>query len=460
MHGKPINNNKDRHLLLGCIKSWSRNRLTLTFPCMFFTRAGSRKRLEVICLFSATLAVSLASSGLLVACSTVGYYSQLVDGEYAILSARQPIPVLLRSPGISASLKTSLRLAWNARTFASDYLDLPRNQSYRDYVNLHRKFAVWNVFATRPYSATPIMHCFPVAGCVAYRGYFSRKSAEKDASALRARGDDVATFGVPTFSTLSWFNDPVLSTMAQWGQSEMVGEIFHELAHQKIYVPGDTRFNESYADFVERMGLAQWHKYLGRPASGFIAARREVEFTRLMLSARARLKNIYAHKLPADMLRARKAAVFVWLRLKYRKLRNGKWKGYSGYDYFFSHRLNNASLVPFALYDQWVPGFKRLYQSSDCDWLKFFDAVKRLASDPKSRRDRLIRHLTHTELAATNYDPNISSRSLGSADAHQSPGTGCSPCCSRSPVISGRAVNSVQRKGGRIRREYRSDQRP
>lgn len=350
--------------------------------------------------FSVGIVISLVSAGLLSGCSTVGYYAQLAKGEYALLTARQPIPTLLRSSRTPKPLKAELRLAWNARTFASSHLDLPRNQSYRDFVNLNRKFVVWNVFATRPFSVKPIANCFPIAGCVSYRGYFSRQGAYREAHALRARGDDVAVFGVPTFSTLGWFNDPVLSTMTRWGHSELVGEIFHELAHQKIYVPGDTRFNESYADFVEREGLAQWRRYLKLPPSNFVKARRADEFTRLMLLTRGRLRKLYTHKLPLDMLRARKASVFAWLRLTYQKLRNGPWHGYSAYDRFFRRRLNNASLVPFALYDQWVPGFARLYQHSGCDWAKFFNAVRILASKPKSRRDRLIRRLTYAKFAA------------------------------------------------------------
>lgn len=420
------------------------------------SEVGFGQRLRAFCLFSVGAAASLVFSGLFAGCSTAAYYTQLAGGEYALLSARQPIASLLRSPRTPASLKASLRLAWNARTFASDHLDLPRNQSYRDYVNLHRKFAVWNVFATRPFSVTPITHCFPIAGCVAYLGYFSRKGADREASTLHANGDDVAIYGVPTFSTLGWFNDPILSTMFRWGHLNLVGEIFHELAHQKIYVPGDTRFNESYADFVERTGLAQWLKHLGQPPSISMAVRRADEFAELMLVARARLRKLYAHKLPVDMLRARKATVFVWLHLRYRNLRDGPWHGYSGYDHFFRHRLNNASLVPFALYDQWVPGFARLYQNSDCDWPKFFNAVDKLAVAPKSRRDRLIRHLTHTELIAANYDPNLSSRTPGSADACQSFGTERSSCCSSSQIISGRSHYGIQRERRGICSEYRS----
>lgn len=408
----------------------------LVLSSFFSARACSVRRLRIF-FFLVAVTVSLIVSGSLAGCSTVGYYTQLVSGEYALLSARQPIRSLLLSPRTKASLKTSLQLILNARNFASKCLDLPRSRSYRDYVDLHRKFAVWNVFATRSFSVDPILHCFPVAGCVAYLGYFSRKGAVKEARVLRARSDDVAIFGAPTFSTLGWFSDPVLNTMVQWSHSEMVGELFHELAHQKIYAPGDTRFNESYADFVERTGLAQWRRHLGKPPLILMTTRRRAEFAKLMLSARARLKSLYALSLPEDMLRARKADVFAWLRLKYRKLRNGLWNGYSGYDYFFRHHLNNASLVPFALYDQWVPGFAHLYQDSGCNWSKFFEVVKNLAGESKSRRDRQMRRFTHAELATTNYDANIHSRAAGSADACQPSRAGRKTCCSSSQVISG-----------------------
>ncbi len=340
------------------------------------------------------LALALLLGGLLAGCSTVGYYAQLAHGEYALLNARQPITKLVADPDTQPVLKRRLALALRAREFASAHLDEPRNGSYTDYVDLHRPYVVWNVFATREFSVQAINHCFPIAGCVAYRGYFDKAGAEAEAKTLRRDGDDVVVDGVPTFSTLGWFDDPVLSTMMRWDDDELAGEIFHELAHQKIYASGDTRFNESYANFVERTGLRQWRAAQNLPPRADHAQARADQFAQLMLDARARLKKLYQLKLPADMLRARKADAFVQLHQRYLKLRNGRWHGYAGYDYFFKRPLNNASLVPFGLYNQWLPGFAALFAQAGDDWPRFFARVKALANEDKAARDATLRKLT------------------------------------------------------------------
>jgi len=337
---------------------------------------------------------------LLGGCSTVGYYAQLAHGEYALLDARRPIAQLIADPATPALLKQSLKFAQSARAFASNHLDEPRNGSYTEYTDLHRRYVVWNVFATPEFSVKAIENCFPIAGCVAYRGYFNKADAETEAQRLKRRGDDVAVVGVPTFSTLGWFNDPVLSTMMRWDNDELAGEIFHELAHQKIYVAGDTRFNESYANFVERTGLRQWRAAQHLPPRKDNAQTRADQFAQLMLDTRADLKRLYQLKLPAAMLRARKADVFVQLHQRYLKLRDDQWHGYAGYDEFFKRSLNNASLLPFGLYDQWLPGFAALYAQAGDDWPRFFAAVKKLASEDKAVRDATLRKLTKTASSA------------------------------------------------------------
>lgn len=338
---------------------------------------------------------------LLSGCSTVGYYAQLAHGEYALLDARQPISQLLAAPATPPELRQRLKLAQAARAFASNHLDLPRNASYTEYSDLHRAYAVWNVFAAPEFSVHPVEHCFPIAGCVAYRGYFAKASAQAEARQVHRQGDDVAVVGVPTFSTLGWFADPVLSTMMRWNNATLAGEIFHELAHQKIYVKGDTQFNESYANFVEREGGRQWRKARGLPPRPDLAARRADQFTRLMLDTRAKLARLYRRKLPKDMMRARKADVFAQLHVEYLQLRNGPWHGYAGYDAFFKKPMNNARLVPFGLYDQWLPGFATLYAQAKGSWPRFFAEVKRLAGESKNQRDQTLRKLTeHKGVAA------------------------------------------------------------
>ena len=336
----------------------------------------------------------LTAAVLLTGCSTVGYYAQLAHGEYDLLDARQPIPQIVSDPATPASLKARLSLAQRARAFASNHLDLPRNGSYTEYADLHRSYAVWNVFATHEFSVSGVEHCFPIAGCVAYRGYFDRPGAEAEAQRLRHDGDDVAVEGVPTFSTLGWFDDPVLNTMLRWDDDELAGEIFHELAHQKIYAAGDTRFNESYANFVEREGLSQWRAARGLPPQRDLAQTRADQFSRLMLETRAQLQALYHKDLPDDMMRARKADVFERLRQRYRDMRDGPWHGYGGYDAFFDKPLNNARLLPFGLYDQWLPGFAALYAQAGDRWPQFFKAVRHLADLPQAERDARLAKLS------------------------------------------------------------------
>ncbi|HEU0196465.1 MAG TPA: aminopeptidase [Nevskiaceae bacterium] len=336
-------------------------------------------------------AVLLAALG---GCSTVGYYWQAAHGEYALLSAREPISRLVAAPTTAPRLKARLEVALQARHFASEHLDLPRNSSYTSYADVHRPFVVWNVYATPQFSVVPVSHCFPIAGCVAYQGYFSKAGAEAAAARWRVRGDDTAVDGVPTFSTLGWFDDPVISTMLRWNNANLVGEIFHELAHQKIYVKGDTQFNESYANFVEREGLRQWRATRKLPPMDGVATKRADEFTQLMLATRKRLAKLYAHKLPADVMRARKADVFADLDRRYRKLRDGAWHGYAGYDAFFRQPMNNARLVPFGLYDKWVPGFRKLFEAHGREWPRFFAAVRQLKHETARQRDAEMRRLT------------------------------------------------------------------
>lgn len=337
----------------------------------------------------------------LAGCGSIRYYAQLAHGEAALLDAREPIAELVDAPQTPATLKRRLQLAQQARTFASDQLDLPRNASYTTFADLHRPYAVWNVYATPALSVQPITHCFPIAGCVAYRGYFDHAAAEAEAARLKATGDDVAVTGVPTYSTLGWFSDPVLSTMMRWDDDELAGEIFHELAHQKLYVAGDTQFNESYANFVEREGLRQWRRSRGKPPAGSVATARADDVARLMLDTREQLAALYREPLPADMLRARKADVFAALQRRYRSLRDGAWHGYAGYDAFFSRPLNNASLLPFGLYDRWVPGFAKLYAQGGDSWPQFFAAVRRLAGLSRTERDATMTRLSGSTGAAT-----------------------------------------------------------
>lgn len=321
-------------------------------------------------------------------CST--YYGQLAVGQLDLLRQREPIAAILDDPQRDPKLSQRLSLVLQARAFASGALALPDNGSYRLYADIQRPYVVWNLFATEEFSVAPLTHCFPIAGCVAYRGYYQPGRARGAAALLKAKGYDTLVSGVQAYSTLGWFDDPLLSSMLRWDDERLAGLIFHELAHQQLYVPGDTAFNESFASFVEREGLRQWRASRGLPPLSDAAQRRSAEFTELMLETRTRLAALYDSNLDESAMRAAKQAEFMRLRQAYRQLRDGAWKGDRRFDRWMAQPLNNASLLPFGLYDGWVSAFAALFEQVDGDWVRFYAQVEALGRLPPDERARLL----------------------------------------------------------------------
>ena len=322
--------------------------------------------------------LGLVSALSLSACSTVGYYGQLAQGEHALLSARRPIERVLDDPAADAELKARLRLAAQAREFASARLGLPRNASYTQYADLKRPYATWNVFAAPEFSVSAFEHCYPLVGCLAYRGYFDRQRADAEAARLGAQCYDTWVGGVAAYSTLGWFADPILNTMLRWDDDELAGTIFHELAHQRLFVKGDTEFNESFATFVQREGLREWRIARGLPAHGAEDDMQAGEFEQLVLDARERLRALYAEPLPDADKRERKRAEIERLRADYYRLRDTRWHGAKLYDEWIAGPINNAKLLPFGLYHRWVPAFAALFAQRG-DWAAFYDAAAGIA---------------------------------------------------------------------------------
>lgn len=337
--------------------------------------------------------IGVAAALSLSACSTVGYYGHLARGEYALLSAREPIARVVADPATEPKLRARLELAERARQFASDQLKLPRNGSYTKYADLHRPYAMWNVFAAPEFSLAAVEQCFPIAGCVAYRGYYDRARAEAAARKLQAKGFETWVGGVSAYSTLGWFDDPILNTMLRWDDDELAGTIFHELAHQVLYVKGDTEFNESFATFVQREGLRQWRQSRGLPAVDDSRDRRTEQFDRLVLAARGRLRELYAQPLTPEVMRVRKREEIDRLRAEYSDLRHAQWHDEGVFDAWMNSEINNAKLLPFGLYYRWVPAFARLFEQEQFDWNRFFDAVKKLAHEDVDARSKNLEAL-------------------------------------------------------------------
>ena len=337
--------------------------------------------------------VPLLAALLLNGCSSVAYYGQLAEGQWQLLRARQPVAQVIADPATPPQLRSHLAHAEQARVFASQQLKLPDNRSYRVYADIGRPYVVWNVFATPELSLQPVTHCFPIAGCVAYRGYYQQGAARGAAALMRQDGLDVYVGGVEAYSTLGWFDDPILSSMVGWGDERLVTLIFHELAHQRFYVQNDTEFNESFASFVEQEGTRQWRVARGLAAIGGDQGQQREQFIRLVLASRERLQAIYSGTLDEAHKRQAKRAEFERLRREYRQVRDGQWGGDKRYDAWVYGPLSNAKLLPFGLYDQWVPAFEALFREVGGDWGRFYERVEQLGRLPISERKAALQGL-------------------------------------------------------------------
>ena len=337
--------------------------------------------------------LGLSACLLLSACSTLDYYSQAGRGHLQLMQQREPIEQVLAEPSSDNVLRQRLSQALQARNFASSHLGLPDNQSYRVYADIQRPVLLWNVFVTPEFSLAPELQCFPIAGCVAYRGYFDLNQARGAAALARQAGMDSWVGGVEAYSTLGWFDDPILSSMLQRDDQQLAAVIFHELAHQQLYLADDTAFNESFASFVEQQGLREWLASRGEAPLGPLHSCRRQQFTALVMDARARLESLYASNLPVARMRESKQAEFERLRSEYRQLRDSNWRDAGRYDLWMDGPLNNAKLLPFGLYDQWVPAFARLFEQAGESWPAFYMQVQLLAEQPAETRQRRLQNL-------------------------------------------------------------------
>jgi predicted aminopeptidase len=325
------------------------------------------------------------------------YYTHLAQGEFDLLSKREPITEILKDDTRDPALKHRLQKILDARAYASRTLKLPDNGSYTQYADVQRDAVLWNVFATSELSLEPLQHCFVFVGCVAYRGYFDQQQAQDEASSLKAQGYDVYVGSVPAYSTLGWFDDPVINTMMHWSDEFLISTVFHELAHQQLYVKGDTAFNESFASFVGQEGLRQYLRSIHAQSEAETKRQQhEARFIRLILDARERLSALYKTRLAPEAMRQRKQQEFARLRKSYSALRAHDWKNFSAYDHWFDTELNNARLLPFGLYDEWVPAFASLYREQRQDWTAFYVAAKKLTELPERERELQLERLRNT----------------------------------------------------------------
>ena len=342
------------------------------------------------------------AAGLLASCSTLNYYGQAAQGQLELLSDARPIDDWIADPGTSSRLRLRLETARQIRRFAVSEMALPDNNSYKNYAALKRPYVLWNVVATPELSLKPLEWCFPVAGCVNYRGYYSKDAATAYARELQAEGNDVEVGGVPAYSTLGWFSDPLISTFINYPDAELARMIFHELAHQVVYVPGDSQFNESFASTVEEVGVERWMERFGNQAmrDGYTRYKsRKHDFLALLIKYRKALEQNYAIVDRSDAeKRVVKARLFQGLKDEYQVLK-GSWGGYAGYDRFFEQPLSNAHLASIATYEDFVPAFRTMLKR-DRSFPAFYKSVKRLAELDRKERHRILKALA-PQLPAT-----------------------------------------------------------
>ena len=326
----------------------------------------------------------------------MGYYMQAISGHLDLMSREEPIDDLLSENKLKEDVKHKLDLALQAREFASKELKLPDNDSYKTYADLERPYVVWSVVAAPEFSIKPKQWCFLIVGCLSYRGYFDEQEAQKKAGELKKEGYDVSIAGTMAYSTLGFFDDPLLSTMVRQGESSMIGIIFHELAHQLVHVDGDTAFNEAFATTIEQEGLNRWytqrsetekfHAYLEKKKN------RQVVFG-FLKDTRKELDTLYKQDLPVAQKEKRKALAFDRLRERYRK-----WQltsNYHGFDHWMKKDLNNSHLALIATYQDLVPNFFALLKSVNGDLETFYKKVEQLGElDVKERELQLARYTT------------------------------------------------------------------
>jgi predicted aminopeptidase len=319
----------------------------------------------------------LISAAALSGCETLAYYGQAVGGHLALSATARPVAQVLADAETPEALKARLKAAVDIRDFAARALGLPQHGAYRDYADLGRPYAVWNVVAAPEFSLEPVQSCFPIAGCVAYRGYYERAAAERHAVARRAAGYDVVVYGVPAYSTLGWFDDPLLSTFIDYPQAELARLLFHELAHHVVYVKDDSTFNESFAVAVEREGLRRWHAAHGQEVP---SSRGREAFAAQVEAARRALQALYGSRVAPEEMRRRKQEALAPLAPALARLRG-----------FEAVEPNNAVLALFATYTQKVPAFERLLAEAGGDLERFYARVRALARLPRAERDALLR---------------------------------------------------------------------
>jgi predicted aminopeptidase len=363
-------------------------------PAQHFPASESRLGNRLLRVMAMTLACLV-----LQACSTMGFYAQSVTGQLEVLAKQRPIASAVEDPREAPERRSQLRRALRMRDFAVAALGLPDNDSYRSYADLRRRFVIYNVFATPELSLEPVRSCFLVVGCLDYRGYFREHMARRYAAELKAKGNDVYVGGVAAYSTLGWFDDPVLNSMLDWDEARLAKFLFHELAHQRLYIKNDTAFNEAFAETVAEVGLERWlaaHVVATDAARLRQAEERERVFVRLILDTRQELVSVYDSAVDDDARRQGKHDAFRRFQGRYTELRR-RWGEDPAYDSWAYGELTNAKFNAVATYHAAIPAFRALLALSGGDLTRFYDRAERLGKLPEHERSACLSHLARPD---------------------------------------------------------------
>ncbi len=362
--------------------------LLLLFPHVFQEKTVSHwLRLVLV----ATILLALPG------CGTLSYYGQAVLGQTSILLKRKDIDKLIDDPATEPRLREQLRQVQLIREFARTALALPADDAYDSYVDTGRKYVVWNVFAAPEFSLNMTSFCYPIAGCVNYRGYFSQADADTFAMSLATQGQDVFVGGIAAYSTLGWFSDPVLNTFVHRQPRQLASLLFHELAHRVVYVPGDTTFNESFATAVAEAGVRRWlaSQAIETDTEVFVAQReRRQDVLALIDEARDQLAGLYARSISEEEMRVAKQEIIKDLKREYETLQVS-WHGHTDFAGWMASDINNARLGTIADYHALVPAFHQLLVQNDGDLSRFYQAVKQLANLPEDQRTDAVKAVLH-----------------------------------------------------------------
>ncbi len=329
---------------------------------------------------------------LLQGCASLDYYVQSIKGQMEIFASRESIDDLLASNSLSPEFREKLSLVKSLREFAINELHLPANKSYTTYSDIGRDYVVWNVFATPEFSLEPMQWCYPIAGCLDYRGFFSLKTANDFARSLEEQKKDVYVGGVRAYSTLGWFSDPVLNTIIDKKPAYIARIIFHELAHQKIFITGDTDFNEAFAETVALEGTTRWLEKMSNKdqlESFNVEQQRENRFVELVLEYRKQLEELYQGQMTTEQMLIEKNRLFLDMLHDYESLRRN-WDDKFNYDTWFTTGINNAKLAAISTYRQLVPGFLNLLAMVDYQLTDFYRVASSLQACPKKLRHDIL----------------------------------------------------------------------